>query len=495
MTETVSPFVKRRAGVLLHITSLPESPGNGDLGPQAYRFVDFIQAAGLSVWQVLPHGPTHEDLSPYQCLSAHAGNPLWISLELLQQQGWLQQTEVAPALSIEDIADYRHQCLVEARKGFEEKSQEEDRNNYEQFLQNTSRWLDDFSLYSALRQEHVGRNWLDWPQLERDRVPDAIQAARSRLSGTINQVKFEQFMFYQQWMALKRYANSRGILMFGDFPVYVAHDSADVWVDRRQFDLDKNGNPNAVAGVPPDYFSDTGQLWGNPQYNWEQMLADDFVWWKQRIHSNLELYDLIRVDHFRGFESYWSIQGNAQSASEGEWRTAPGRVLFESLEKEFGQLPLVAEDLGIITSEVDALRQSARLPGMKVLQFAFDGGPDNPYLPHNHERLSVVYTGTHDNDTTLGWYNGLPGDKKQRIANYLNEPAVPMPWLFINTALSSVCRLAMIPLQDFLELGTDQRMNVPATKEGNWRWRFREGLLTAELAEKIKRLVVLYGRG
>jgi len=487
-------FSDRRAGILLHLTSLPGTPGNGDLGEQAYRFVDFMAAAGLTVWQILPHGPTHENLSPYQCLSAHAGNPLWISLTSLVQSAWLKDSEINVVCDDKDAANSRLNCLTQTRKYFEAKAGDEDQKKYNEFVSANAWWLDDFALYNALRQEHGNKAWLHWPAAERDREPGAMSAASDRLQDRISQTRFEQFIFFQQWHALKCYANDKGILIFGDLPVYVAHDSADVWIDRNQFDLDDHGQPRTVAGVPPDSFSQTGQLWGNPQYNWKQMIADDFHWWRQRLRSNLHLYDLIRIDHFRGFESCWAIPGDAGTAEAGRWQKVPGIELFKSLKQEFGVLPLVAEDLGMITRQVEQFRQSVGLPGMKVLQFAFDGGADNPHLPHNYEPLSVVYTGTHDNDTTLGWFDSLPDKKKKYIVDYLAGNRGPMPEVLIQTAMASVSRMAIIPMQDFLELRSEHRMNIPATAEGNWQWRFHWDRVDSSLPEKIRAWVERYGR-
>ena len=487
-------FSDRCAGILLHLTSLPGTFGNGDLGEHAYRFVDFMVAAGLTVWQILPHGPTHDNLSPYQCLSAHAGNPLWISLTSLAQSGWLKDSDINAISDDKDIANRKMVCLMQARKYFEENTSNEDQKIYDEFVSANAYWLDDFALYNALRQEHDGQAWFHWSAAERDREPRAMSAARKRLKDSISQTRFEQFVFFQQWGALKRYANEQGLLLFGDLPVYVAHDSADVWIDRKQFDLDDNGQPRTVAGVPPDSFSETGQLWGNPQYRWDQMNADNFYWWRHRLRSNLHLYDLIRIDHFRGFESYWAIPGEADTAEAGQWQKAPGIELFKSLKQEFDVLPLVAEDLGMITREVEQFRQSVGLPGMKVMQFAFDGGADNPHLPHNHESLSVVYTGTHDNDTTLGWFNSLSDKKRNYIVDYLAGNREPMPAVLIQTAMASVSRMAIIPMQDFLGLGTEHRMNTPATAAGNWRWRFQWDQVDSLLAEKIRTWIKLYGR-
>ncbi len=491
MTSKAGPLECRCAGILLHPTSLPGSGGNGDLGPEAYHFVDFLTHAGISVWQTLPHGPTHEDLSPYQCLSVHAGNPLWISLERLAEQGWLEAAGSAPAAW--DVA-WRGAQLRQAHRGFEQRAGTEDRVAYERFVRDHALWLEDFALYMALREENAQRAWLDWPAPLRDRERAVLEAARERLAATIERVRFEQFVFFQQWLALKHYANARGILLLGDMPIYVAHDSAEVWAEREQFDVDVHGRPKTVAGVPPDYFSATGQLWGNPHYDWKRMKAEDFRWWRKRLRTSFELYDLVRIDHFRGFEAYWSIPAGEATAVAGRWVKAPGRALFKALKQEFGALPLVAEDLGVITPAVEALRRQFDLPGMKILQFAFGSGVENPYLPHNHEINSAVFTGTHDNNTTVGWYAELSHDERQQVLDYLGDPQEPMPWPLIRAALASVARLAVIPLQDALGLDASHRMNTPATAKGNWKWRFSWDQFPTHLAEHLRQLVRMYGR-
>lgn len=481
----------RRAGILLHPTSLPGANGNGDLGADAFRFVDFLADTGISVWQTLPHGPTHGDRSPYQCLSVHAGNPLWINIDALVQEGWLQNIPEAEGAS---PGAWRRECLHLARRGFDQYASKAQRADYASFVSVQHYWLEDFSLYMVLHEKFGQSMWLDWPPALRDRDPVALEDARVRLADEIEQVRFEQFAFFRQWHALKRHANARGVSLFGDLPIFVAYDSADVWACREQFDLDAHGNANTVAGVPPDYFSATGQRWGNPHYRWEQMAAEGFGWWRERVRSCLALYDLVRIDHFRGFEAYWSIPADADTAIDGHWVAAPGEALFRALLTEFGQLPLVAEDLGVITPEVDDLRRAFGFPGMKILQFAFNSGADNPYLPHQHELNSVVYTGTHDNDTTVGWYAALSPQEQEGVLEYLGHPAEPMPWPLVRTALSSVARLAVVPLQDVLALGTEHRMNIPGVTEGNWRWRFQWHQLTDELAGRLHHLVHLYGR-
>lgn len=485
-----SPFDRRRAGLLLHPTSLPGGSGSGDLGPDAYRFVDFMVACGFSVWQTLPLGPPHDDLSPYSAQSAHAGNPRLIALEPLIEAGWLKP-DGGPSIN-EDGWTYRQRRLIEARQGFEKAGRI--RGEYEAFLDQHQSWLDDFALYQAIRAAQGQSAWADWPPELRDRHPEALAAMRQQLDKSLAQCRFEQFLFHRQWTAIKKYANERGILIFGDIPLFVGYDSADVWARRDCFLLDDEGRPKVVAGVPPDYFSATGQLWGNPHYAWESMRADGFQWWKDRIHTQLTQFDLLRIDHFRGLEAYWEIPADAETAVSGRWQLAPGDELFRTLRAKFGRLPLVAEDLGIITPEVETLRDNHGLPGMKVLHFAFGGGADNPYLPHNHVLNSVVYTGTHDNNTTLGWFEELDEQTRAHLFDYLGGHPASIPELLVRCAFASVARLAVVPMQDILSLGGEDRMNRPGVAKGNWRWRFRWDQVSSGVAAHYRHLLELYGR-
>jgi 4-alpha-glucanotransferase len=484
-------FAQRRAGILLHPTSLPGSEGNGDLGGEAYRFVDFLCSCGVGLWQTLPLGPTHEDLSPYQCLSVHAGNFRLISLQSLQELGWLDDARLDESRGLDAQRKVR---LLAAYNGFQRKASEDERKAFASFIQEHSRWLDDYALYEALRAEHGGRAWYHWPQRIRDRTPRALEIERKRLASPMEQARFEQFLFYRQWGQLRRYANDRGVLLFGDIPIFVAHDSADVWAHREWFSVDERGRLEVVAGVPPDYFSATGQRWGNPHYRWDALQKDGFGWWLERIRSQMEMFDLVRIDHFRGFEAYWEIDAQADTAVDGHWVKGPGQRFFEVLKQVFEELPLVAEDLGVITPEVTALRRQFDLPGMKILQFAFDGSLDNPYLPHNHEELSVVYTGTHDNNTTLGWYQELSDEHRHLIRHYLGDSSEPMPGLLVRAALASVARLAVIPLQDLLGLDGAHRMNVPGVAEDNWHWRFSWDQVHEEDVNRLRDWIQLYGR-
>lgn len=482
-------FSRRRAGVLLHLTSLPSNyPGRfGDLGPQAHRFLEFLAASGVSVWQMLPTGPTQADRSPYQTLSACAGNSDLISLELLLQNDWLHASELHWS---------RADALAAAASRFAQSlpSDAQLLQKFSKFCVDNADWLDDFTLFVALREAHENASWLEWNESLRRRETDALASARDLHARRIADIQFEQFIFYEQWQALRNEARRLNIALFGDLPIFVGHDSADVWAHQELFVLHADGNPLTVAGVPPDYFSETGQRWGNPHYDWEQMALDDFGWWRARVRSQLHLFDLLRIDHFRAFEAYWEIPASESTAIEGRWVKAPGDALLKAIFREFPQLPLVAENLGIITPEVEALRERFQLPGMSILQFAFDGSAENPYVPHCHTALSVVYTGTHDNDTTLGWYQQLDPQTRQRVQDYLGYPREAMPRPLVRAAFASVAKLAIVPMQDLLELGSEQRMNIPGTSDGNWRWQFDWSQIEEDLSARVHQWLSLYGR-
>ncbi|MFA5627980.1 MAG: 4-alpha-glucanotransferase [Thiohalomonadaceae bacterium] len=482
-----SPLPHRQAGILLHPTSLPGPWHGGDLGIEARRFVDFLVAAGQQVWQILPLGPTHEDLSPYQSLSVHAGNPQLISIEDLQAQGWLD--DVVP----DPNRDAKPRLIAQAWHGFQARAGEAERTALQQFIERTF-WLDDYVHFCLIKSLQEGRGWTEWPRQLRDRDADALSDISKHYADELAILQFEQFVFDYQWQAIKQYANNNGVAIFGDMPIFVAHDSADVWAQREYFSLDENGQSLVVAGVPPDYFSATGQRWGNPQYDWERMAADDFHWWKQRLAGQLHMVDLLRIDHFRGFEAYWEISAKEETAINGRWVKAPGEALFKSLTQRFSPLPVVAEDLGIITDEVIALRDKFSLPGMRVLQFAFGGGADNFYLPHNYTENTVVYTGTHDNDTTLGWWHSSDDSLCHHVMEYFGHPAEAMPWPFIRAAYASVARLAVLPMQDVLALGGEHRMNVPGTTVGNWQWRFAWEQVPTDRAAHMHYLTGMYSR-
>lgn len=483
-------LARRRAGILLHVTSLPGPGRVGELGADAYRFVDFLNSAGMSVWQILPIGPTMRDNSPYQSRSVYAGNPRLISLEMPRQRGWL---DGSPAADTAPTDKGKRHALRLAWEGFKERATPGDRAEYQRFTAEQGWWLEDYALFLALHTEEK-RCWWDWHKSLRDRQPQALAMARARLSNSIETTCFEQYLFYTQWMNLKRYANERDVLLFGDVPIFVAHDSAEVWAHREYFDLLEDGHPRVVAGVPPDYFSDTGQRWGNPLYRWEVVEADGFSFWIDRLRVQSTLFDFLRIDHFRGFEAYWEIPAKEKTAIHGRWVKAPGEKLFAHLERSLPQLELVAEDLGIITPEVETMRKSHGLPGMKILQFAFSGGADNPYLPFRHTRDSVVYTGTHDNDTTLGWYTSLDDPTREYVDEFLGRSREVMPWSMIRTALASRANLAILPMQDVMGLDGRYRMNTPGTTHGNWEWRFHWDQIEPDLGERLAHRVRLYGR-
>ncbi len=502
----------RSSGILLHPTSLPGRFGVGDLGDEAYRFVDFLAASGQSLWQVLPLGPTGFGDSPYQCFSAFAGNTLLVSPERLVQDGLLTgedlaHTPILPSEAVDfgNVINFKNALLRQAFERFKQGAAQALRVEFESFSHQASSWLDDYALYRALKNAHDGRPWNEWEPKFTRRDTTALVNAQEHLSEEIDAQKFYQFLFFRQWGALKSYCHERGIKLVGDIPIFVARDSADVWMNPDQFKLDEAGNPLVVAGVPPDYFSSTGQYWGNPIYNWDRMLADGFRWWIERVRATLEIYDIVRVDHFRGFAASWEIPGKDKTAERGLWVNVPGRELFTAIKHALGDLPIIAEDLGVITPDVEALRDDFGLPGMRILQFAFGGDTLNHDLPHNYIKNSVVYTGTHDNDTTVGWFTSVAGEGSTRNAaqiererafclNYLNTDGHEIHWDFIRAVLASVADTAIIPLQDLLGLGNEARMNLPNSTSGNWSWRYKAGALTPELAERLKHLTQVYGR-
>jgi 4-alpha-glucanotransferase len=481
---------RRRAGILLHITSLPGDDANGDLGIEAYHFVDFLAASGFSVWQTLPVVPAAADGSPYQSSSAHAGDSRLISIASLAEQGWIDPRDVPCAMVGESN---RCDALRWANVGFNRYADEADKAALAEFCQTNAYWLDDYVLFQALHEEQIDP-WWEWPSRLRQRKPQALAEARARLSARLEELQFEQFVFFRQWRQLHDYARSKGIRLFGDIPIFVAHNSAEVWAHPEYFLLDEEGHTTVVAGVPPDYFSDLGQRWGNPLYRWDVMHADGFAFWVDRMRTQLQLFDLVRIDHFRGFEACWEIPATEPNAINGNWTQGPGDALFDRLREEFGDLPLVAEDLGVITDEVRDLRDRQAMPGMKILQFAFSGGPDNPYLLFNHPKNSVVYTGTHDNDTTLSWYQGLNDEDRAHVDDYLGRSRDPMPWPLIHWALISPADLAVVPMQDVLGLDGAHRMNLPGTTTGNWKWRFDWNQVPKDLSEHLRQLVYMSGR-
>jgi len=502
----------RTSGILLHPTSLPGRFGVGDLGAEAYKFVDWLEAAGQHLWQVLPLGPTGYGNSPYQCFSAFAGNTLLVSPDLLVEQGLLAAEDLAGAppfaggrVEYGAAAEFKETLLERAFDNFRRGGASEVAAEFGEFKAGAA-WLEDYALYRSLKRERDDVAWTEWePALVR-RDESALAGARARLAGEIEAVKFKQYLFFRQWSRLKAYANARGIQIIGDIPIFVAHDSADVWAEPRNFRLREDGRPSVVAGVPPDYFSRTGQLWGNPLYDWGRMRADGFRWWVSRVRGMLSLVDIIRIDHFRGFAAYWEIPGGDPTAERGRWAEAPGRELFAAVKSELGRLPIIAEDLGFITPDVIELRDEFDFPGMRIFQFGFSTDATNKDLPHNYVRNTVVYTGTHDNDTAAGWFDSDPSAvgsvrsaaqierEKQTALAYLQSDGSEIHWDFIRAVLASAGDTALVPLQDVLGLGSEARMNVPATTSGNWTWRFGAGELTGERAARLRRLSELYGR-
>jgi 4-alpha-glucanotransferase len=505
----------RSSGILLHPTSLPGEFGIGELGPEAYRFADFLADTKQGIWQVLPLGPTGYGDSPYQCFSAFAGNPLLVSLEKLVKCGDLSPSDVAQNLppfpecevNFGGVIRYKFPLLKRAAKNFRVLASVGRREDYEAFCRQNASWLDNYALFMALKEAHGGEAvWNKWPRDIATRQPEALARWQDRLAGEIAIQKYVQYQFFKQWWDLKVYCHERGIQMMGDIPIFVAHDSADVWAHPELFRLDTDGNPAVQSGVPPDYFSATGQLWGNPIYCWEVMAEAGYSWWMERFRSALRLVDIIRLDHFRGFEAYWEIPAGENTAIKGKWVKGPGAELFEAVQKTLGDLPIVAETLGVITPEVTALRDRFALPGMGILQFAFGTDPQAPeFKPHNYRRHFVVYTGTHDNDTTMGWWTSRGAGDSTRSAEdiraereftrkYLGTDGGEMNWVMIRAILASVADLAIVPLQDVLGLGSEGRMNLPAKSSGNWRWRFKAGQLTPEISDRLKEIVLIYGR-
>ena len=483
----------RKSGILLHPTSLPGEWGIGDLGPSAYRFIDFLADGGQQVWQILPLGPPGQGNSPYQAYSSIAGNPLLISLEALVSQGWLEPRDLSRPSFPDSVVDFsavmpaKLALIRKAARAFFRDDANPLQKEFARFCVQMKSWLDPFAKFASLKEANGGAAWTKW-------------AHRSPLDprGALEQ-QFMQFEFFREWTSLKKYCNKRGIEIMGDIPIFVAHDSADVWANPALFDLDAHGNPKHVAGVPPDYFSETGQRWGNPLYRWDAMEETGYRWWIDRVKFTLQMVDMVRLDHFRGFEKFWEIPGNSATAVRGSWKPGPGDRLFQALHDALGKVPFIAEDLGYITPEVHALRERWGFPGMRVLQFAFgDQSLENAHKPYNYVPQCVVYTGTHDNDTTAGWFRRTVGTAaRSEIAlalRYMHSDGTDAVWDLIRLALSSVADTAIVPMQDVLGLGSDARMNLPGTVRNNWRWRMRGDQLLPELAAKLRDLNLVYGR-
>jgi 4-alpha-glucanotransferase len=503
-----SLLAERSAGLLLHPTSLAGPPGNGDLGAAAHRFADFLAEAGQRWWQMLPVHPPGDGWSPYHGLSAFAGSPLLIALEPLVQAGWLKPEEHTPPARpqgsrarFDASLRYREPRLRLAFSRFEAGATPAARAALERFRAGQADWLEDYALFMALKVRQGGASWWEWPAPLRRRQPAALCRAREELAGEIRYRRFSQFLFDRQWRALREHCRARGVALLGDVPIFVAPDSADVWAHRELFYVDRDGRLPVVAGVPPDAFSATGQRWGNPLYRWAVHRRGGYRWWIERLRATLGRFDATRLDHFIGFVRYWEVPSREQTALRGRFLPGPGADFFERLRSGLGGLPLIAEDLGLVTAEVTALREQFELPGMRVLQFAFgENEPNNPHLPHQHPRACVVYTGTHDNDTLVGWARGPGGrlrPEARRALAYLGRKVrggEPVHWALIRLAYLSPASLAVLPVQDPLGLGRRARMNLPGTPSGNWRWRLGEDALTPALAERLRSLSLQYGR-
>ena len=505
--------VPRCSGILLHLTSLPSRHGIGDLGTSAYHFSEFLAESGQRLWQVLPLSPTGYGDSPYQCFSAFAGNPLLIDLGALQEQGLLSGQDLATLPHFPDdyvdyglVIEFKLPVLRRAAQSFLKDSSREHRVAFETFCRKNAFWLDDYAVFTACKGVYKGAVWTDWEAAIRQRHAVALKEWGTKLWREIEILKYWQFEFFRQWAKLKTHCHDHGIRIMGDIPIYVAHDSADVWAHPELFHLDEQGKPTVVAGVPPDYFSATGQLWGNPIYRWEVLANSGYSWWIDRFRASLDLFDLVRLDHFRGFEAYWEVPASASNAIGGRWVKGPGLQFFHALQAELGELPVVAENLGVITPEVEAIRKQFGFPGMSLLQFAFGNDPQGPsFRPHNYSRELVAYTGGHDNDTTLGWWRSSGSRDSTRTAEdvrkehqltraYLGFENEPINWVFIRTVLASVADIAVIPLQDVLGLGSEARMNLPGTVSGNWKWRYKASGLTNQVTDRLKSLTSLYDR-
>jgi 4-alpha-glucanotransferase len=502
---------QRASGLLLHVTSLPGGHGIGDLGPAAYRFVDFLAAAGQRWWQVLPTGPTGPGHAPYSATSAFAGNPLLLSLERLAAEGLLDTRDLTPAaesspgrVNYAAVAEYKWPRLRQACDAFVQGGGLRE-PAFVEFCDTQAHWLDDYALYAALRQVHQNRHWLCWKTGLRRRLAAALRAADRRWHNEVAAARFVQYQFDRQWQALKRYADQRGVGLIGDIPLFAAHDSSDVWSHRELFDLDRGGRPRTVSGVPPDYFSRTGQLWGHPHYRWSRHRATGFAWWLARFRRMFEQFDAVRLDHFLGFHRVWAVPGRAKTARRGRWVIVPGGELFAALRRELGPLPIIAEDLGAMTPAASRLRVRLGFPGMRILQFAFGGGAGSPcHRPYAYPRNCVVYPGTHDNETTVGWFERLRRARRaragaeptewQRVLRYVGTSGHEIHWDFIRLALASPANLAIIPVQDVLGLDNAARMNAPGTCAGNWDWRLTPGALARRHAQRLRQLAETYDR-
>ena len=494
---------ERSSGILFHPTSLPGKYGIGTLGKEAYAFIDFLKKSKQKLWQIFPLGPTGYGDSPYQSFSSFAGNPYLIDFDLLIEAHLLSEEDLRDIFfgDNEEHIDYgaiynqKYPLLRKAYENFKSSDNNEMKGSLENFKRENSSWLNDYSLYISLKNHFNGLPWNEWAQDIKNREDGAMRHYRNELADDIEYHNFIQFLFFKQWGDVKRYANENGIKIIGDIPIFVAADSSDAWANPEIFLFDKERKPVKVAGVPPDYFSATGQLWGNPLYNWEKLKDTNYSWWVERVRANLSTCDIIRIDHFRGFEAYWAVPYGDDTAINGQWEPGPGIDLFNAIKSQLGELPIIAEDLGLMTQGVIDLREATGFPGMKILGFAFDSGEENDYLPHTYTKNCVVYTGTHDNDTLVGWFQKAKEEDRQFARDYLNSRADDeIHWDAIRGAWSSVACMAISPVQDFLGLGSEARINTPGVASGNWQWRLKQGVLNNELAERIAKLTKIYSR-
>ena len=494
---------ERSSGILFHPTSLPGKYGIGTLGKEAYAFIDFLKKSRQKLWQIFPLGPTGYGDSPYQSFSSFAGNPYLIDFDLLIEAHLLSEEDLRDVFfgDNEEYIDYgaiynqKYPLLRKAYENFKSSDNHEMRENLEHFKRENASWLNDYSLYISLKNHFNGLPWNEWAHDIKNREHGAMEHYKNELADDIEYHNFIQFLFFKQWGDVKRYANENGIKIIGDIPIFVAADSSDAWANPEIFLFDEERKPVKVAGVPPDYFSATGQLWGNPLYNWQKLKETNYSWWVERVRANLSTCDIIRIDHFRGFEAYWAVPYGDDTAINGQWEPGPGIDLFNAIKSQLGELPIIAEDLGLMTQGVIDLREATGFPGMKILGFAFDSGEENDYLPHTYTKNCVVYTGTHDNDTLIGWFQKAKEEDRQFARDYLNSRSDDeIHWDAIRGAWSSVASMAISPVQDFLGLGSEARINTPGVAAGNWQWRLRHEVLTDELAERIAKLTRVYSR-
>ncbi|HVN56643.1 MAG TPA: 4-alpha-glucanotransferase [Anaerolineaceae bacterium] len=492
---------KRAGGVILHPTSFSGPDGIGDLGPEAYQWVEMLARTGSTLWQVLPLGPTGYGDSPYQSFSAFAGNPYLVSTTMLLDEGLLRREDLADRPDFPaDVVDYgpviewKIKLLDRASCHYQDRPKSNLKQEFQKFQNDQANWLEDFALFMAIKESESGASWNYWPKPLRKRDPEALGEFKKGHEKSILDHTFRQFLFFRQWSQLRKYANQKGVRIIGDAPIFVAYDSADVWAHPELFYLDEDENPTVVAGVPPDYFSPTGQLWGNPLYRWDVHHDTGYAWWIERLRSCLNLFDYIRLDHFRGFVGYWEVPAGMLTAEIGEWKAGPGERFFDAIAREYPDMPIIAEDLGEITQDVIDLRVRYHLLGMKILQFAFSTDPDDPFLPHNYPANCVAYTGTHDNDTSLGWYQTAPESERDLCRRYLARSGDDLSWDFIRAVWGSVAIISMAPMQDLLSLESEARMNFPGRPSGNWRWRMPANAFNESVANRLKEMNFLYGR-